>query len=80
MKGYQFIIWLETLGGENIERRRPIIHARNLKEAWKKFEDTNKLAEREWVYKVNCLGTVKKRVEIKWEYTPLKNHHYESRY
>lgn len=81
MKGYKFFVWKWSAAGEvNVTTRTPVIHARNLKEAWKKFENECPVENGEFVYDVKCLGTVKKVVKISWEYTPLKRPRYESRY
>lgn len=86
MKGYRFVIWLKTISGYwNSNIPSVVIHARNLKEAWNKFESNDEYkkfqdSEKYWIYKVECLGTVKKVVETHFEYTPLVRSKYESRY
>lgn len=79
MKGYKFTVWLQTDYG-NSDRPSPIIHARNLKEAWEKFKKERPLEKNEWVYRVDCLGSVRKVIEVRYEYIPLKKPRFESRY
>lgn len=80
MKGYKFVVWTPTVSDINVTSREPIIHAVNLKAAWKKFDKECPVQGKEWVYKVECLGTVRKVVVERFEYTPLKKPRYESRY
>jgi len=84
MKGYKFIIWLKTVVGDwNTNIPTITIHARNLKEAWEKFErEYPEITDNDdyWIYKVVCLGRVRKVVTVSWKYIPLVKPRYESRY
>lgn len=80
MKGYKFLVWKPTVSGVSVTSREPIIHAVNLKAAWEKFNNECPVQGEEWVYNVDCLGTVRKVVIEKYYYTPLKKPCYESRY
>mgnify|MGYP003551956467 CR=1 FL=1 len=77
MKAYRFQIWHEvtTLGGgfsHNSERLQTV-HAKNVKDAKEKIT----LGEREFIYTITCLGTVRTVVTTTYEYTPLKKIKYE---
>ena len=77
MKAYKFQIWKEiiNISGEfsHNSERIEIVHANNLQDAKKKLT----LQPKEWIYKSTCLGTVRKIVEVRFEYTPLKRAKYE---
>jgi hypothetical protein len=77
MKAYKFQIWKEINNGgkfsHNAERVETI-HANNFVSAKKKIT----LGQEEWIYKTTCLGSVRKIVETRFEYTPLKGNSYEA--
>ena len=79
MKAYKFQIWKEitNVSGEfshNSERTQTV-HAHNLQAAKKKIT----LQPKEWIYATNCLGTVRKIIEVRFEYTPLKHNNYKDK-
>lgn len=74
MKAYKFYIWHAGTDEKgnftgNIERTQ-IIHAHNEKAAKQKVDLDMTLEE--WIYRVECLGVVRKVIETRYEYTPLK--------
>ncbi len=78
MKAYKFQIWYEVTNpttGEFIinTERVQTIHAVNYKKAREGVE----LKPKEFIYKTTCLGNVKKIIETRYEYVPLKNQKYE---
>ena len=78
MKAYKFQIWHEItnpITGQFIvnTERTQIVHAINYVKAREKVE----LKPKEFIYKTSCLGNVRKIIETRYEYIPLKNKKYE---
>ena len=79
MKGYKAHFWKQVTGEDGkylwTITREVTYHCNNKKIARKKADE--ELKQDEWIYKIECLGTVRKIVETRWEYTPLRRERYD---